>query len=153
MAWPSSVTGTEKHLKHAFWDKKMKWLAENRNEIWWWEKERKNTWEYVHFPMMTISYLIFFFQSSKTIPMPAYPWCNFSIFLPSNINLLAFELILYFCYNWYIFFSPIKSHFPYLWFKFLPLLPSQGLHFFSYSLPPFIIKFLSILNIYEHIPS
>lgn len=79
-----------------------------------WERERN--WEYVYFPMTTIFCLIPFLQSSKTIPTPAYPWCNSSIFLPSNLQIF-----------WHLdpsllsFFLSYQKPFLYLWVKLLPL--------------------------------
>lgn len=112
------------------------------------ERERERGWEYVHFPV-SILHLILFSQPSKTIPTLAYICYNFSIFLRSNLQIFWHlnSFLLTFCYNRYIFSSPInKSHFLHLWFKFLPLFPSQGLHLFSYSLP---LLFPICMNIFH----
>lgn len=96
MGWPSSVTGTGKHRRPAFWERRMKCLAGNRNEIRWWEagRRRERTWEYVHFFMMTILHLILFLQYLKPSPhLPSPDTIVVYLFLPTNLQILLSYLL------------------------------------------------------------
>lgn len=63
-------------------------LLREKNEVAeWWEagRRRERAWEYVHFFTMTILCLILFLQCLKPSPhLPAFPWYNLSIFIPTN---------------------------------------------------------------------
>lgn len=92
----------------------------------WWEGQEREEPDSMFSSARWLFYVLSLFSIIQNHPHTCLSWYNSSVSLPSSLEIFwhLAQFLFPFFYKWCIFPSPTRSHFLYLWFKFLPFFPS-----------------------------